>query len=84
MPRFSVAFSRRKSAATAEDFQDAQINTPEQSSFRVIERSELTNGKSFDGGARLARASGAPLPRPNTMVDLSMDDNIFADVKGNR
>jgi hypothetical protein len=84
MPRFSVAFSRRKSAATAEEFQNAQVAAPEQSSFRVIERTELPGGKSFDGGARLARASGTPLPRPNTMVDLSMDDNIFADMKGNR
>lgn len=32
----------------------------------------------------MARASGTPLPRPNTMVDLSVDDNIFADMKGNR
>ncbi|KAH7326607.1 hypothetical protein B0I35DRAFT_139664 [Stachybotrys elegans] len=84
MPRFSVAFSRRKSAATAEDFENVQVNAPESSSFRVIERSEVNGGKSFDGGIRLARATGHPLPRPNTMVDLSMEDNMFADLKGNR
>jgi hypothetical protein len=84
MPRFSVGFNRRRSAATADDLQNVQMTAPEQSSFRVIERTDLPSGKTFDGGARLARAAGHTLPRPNTMVDLSAEDNMFADLKGNR
>lgn len=81
MPRFSAAFTRRKS--TADEVQNALINPAEQHSFRVIERTDAINGRSFDGGARLARASGAPLARPRHL-DLDQDDNMFANLKGDR
>jgi hypothetical protein len=82
MPRFSAAFSRRKS--TADEVQNALINPAEQQhSFRVIERSDVANVKSFDGGARLARASGNHLTRPGHL-DIEQDDNMFAHLKGDR
>lgn len=82
MPRFSAAFSRRKS--TADEVQNALINPSEQqSSFRVIERTDVNNGKSFDGGARLARASGTHLMKP-THLEADQDDNMFAHLKGDR
>ncbi|KAF4971752.1 hypothetical protein FZEAL_9760 [Fusarium zealandicum] len=83
MPRFGVAFNRRKSAATPEDLQHGSV-TPEQSSFRVIERNDPSLGKSFDGGARMARATGNHVRRPS-QLDLDGEDNMFADLKsGNR
>ena len=78
MPRFGVAFNRRKSTATAQDFNNGQI-TPEPSSFRVIERTDPALGKSFDGGARMARASGATVPKHS---HLELEENMFADLKG--
>ncbi|CAM1507131.1 Fc.00g067720.m01.CDS01 [Cosmosporella sp. VM-42] len=78
MPRFGVAFNRRKSTATAEDFNNGQI-TPEQSSFRVIERTDPALGKSFDGGARMARASGGAIPKHS---HLELEENMFSDLKG--
>ncbi|KAI0176428.1 hypothetical protein GGR52DRAFT_579789 [Hypoxylon sp. FL1284] len=75
MPRFPVTF-RRKS--TAED-PHGPIAEP---SFRVLERSELSSGKSFDGGARLARMTAAA-PKPN-IPDVAMEDNLFAGLKTNR
>ncbi|RSL43485.1 hypothetical protein CEP53_011675 [Fusarium sp. AF-6] len=83
MPRFGVAFNRRKSTATSEDLRHGSV-TPEQSSFRVIERNDPSIGKSFDGGARMARASGSHASRPS-QLDLDGEDNMFADLKsGNR
>jgi hypothetical protein len=83
MPRFGVAFNRRKSTATSEDFQNVSV-TPEPSSFRVIERTDPSLGKSFDGGARLARASGGHIPK-HSHLELDTEDNMFADLKsGNR
>lgn len=73
---------RRKSTATPEDVQNAQVTPPERSSFRVIERTDVSNGKAFDGGVHLARATGHALPKPNHL-DLGVDDNMFADLKGN-
>ncbi|KAJ6445747.1 nucleotide exchange factor SIL1 [Purpureocillium lavendulum] len=82
MPRFSVAFSRRKSAA--DEFEHVPITTPpEQHSFRVIERKDVANGRTFDGGARMARASANVTPKPN-YLDLNAEDNMFADLKTNR
>lgn len=82
MPRFGVAFNRRKSTATSEDFQHAQV-APEQSSFRVIERTDPSINKSFDGGARMARATGH-VSRPS-QLEMEAEDNMFADLKsGNR
>lgn len=76
MPRFPVTF-RRKSTA-AED-----PNGPiAEHSFRVLERSEVSNGKSFDGGARLAKMTGTA---PKTSIsDLATEDNLFAGLKNNR
>ncbi|PTB78100.1 hypothetical protein M440DRAFT_1329237 [Trichoderma longibrachiatum ATCC 18648] len=78
MPRFSVAFARRKS--TADDIEHAEVAPAGQSSFRVLERHDYSGVKSFDGGAKMARASGPLLSKP----DLQADDNIFSDMKGNR
>ncbi|RBR24555.1 uncharacterized protein FIESC28_02666 [Fusarium coffeatum] len=85
MARFG-AFSRRKSTATSEDFQHGPVTPPEgQSSFRVIERSDPSLGKSFDGGARMARASGSHIPKPSHLEQSDNDENMFADLKsGNR
>ncbi|KAL7788643.1 hypothetical protein V8C37DRAFT_233982 [Trichoderma ceciliae] len=78
MPRFSVAFARRKS--TADDIENAEVTPPGQSSFRVLERHDYSGVKSFDGGAKMARSSGALLPKP----DFQADDNMFSDMKANR
>ncbi|KAK0730580.1 hypothetical protein B0H67DRAFT_596686 [Lasiosphaeris hirsuta] len=76
MPRFSVAFGRRKS--TAENIENALVTEP---SFRVLERTEVS-GKSFDGGSRLATK---PPPVPKTSrSDSAVEDNIFADLKSHR
>lgn len=74
MPRF--AFGKRKSIAEG----DNDVAAP---SFRVLERSEVSdqNGRSFDGGVRLS-AKTHVLPR-TTAVDVSYEENIFADVKPN-
>lgn len=77
MPRFPVTF-RRKSTA-AED-----PNGPiAEHSFRVLERSEVSSGKSFDGGARLAKMTAAAAPKSN-ITDLAAEDNLFAGLKNNR
>jgi hypothetical protein len=81
MPRFSAAFSRRKSSA--DELQNALITPTEQHSFRVMERSDVANGKGFDGGARMARASGAALAK-TSHPDIDQDDNMFANLKGDR
>ncbi|KAL7932186.1 hypothetical protein V8C35DRAFT_307625 [Trichoderma chlorosporum] len=78
MPRFSVAFARRKS--TADDIDNAEVTPPGQSSFRVLERHDYSGVKSFDGGAKMAKSSGALLPKP----DYQGDDNMFSDMKANR
>lgn len=75
MPRFPVNF-RRKS--TAED-PHGPIAEP---SFRVLERSQVSTGKSFDGGARLAKmTAGAP---KSNIPDIAVEDNLFAGLKNNR
>lgn len=82
MPRFPVAFGKRKS--TADNLDNAQIAGP---SFRVLDRSEIGAAKQpsgFDGGARLA-ARNSLAPRTSVVPDTaSLDDNIFADLKTNR
>ncbi|KAL6878604.1 hypothetical protein J3F83DRAFT_767988 [Trichoderma novae-zelandiae] len=78
MPRFSVAFARRKS--TADDIENAEVAPAGQSSFRVLERHDYSGVKSFDGGAKMARSSGPLLSKP----DLQADDNMFSDMKANR
>ncbi len=77
MPRFSVAFGRRKSGA--DNFDNA---APAESSFRVLERSEVVGGKSFDGGATPAVTKPPGSKRSGS--DVTVDDNIFAGLKSNR
>lgn len=73
MPRFPVAFGRRKSTA------DTLENAPVGPSFRVLERTEVAVGKSFDGGARLS-AKTHHLPK-TSVENINVEDNIFADLK---
>ncbi|OLN95850.1 hypothetical protein CCHL11_05098 [Colletotrichum chlorophyti] len=87
MPRFSVAFGRRRSTVTSEEFQHAPVATSEEqasSSFRVLERSEVAGQKSFDGGHRLLKAATTAIPAKHNYSDLSLDDNMFTDIKNNR
>lgn len=81
MPRFSVAFTKRKSAS--EGLDNVPLPSTDGPSFRVIDRAELANGRSFDGGARRNRASKSFSAKTN-MVDLGAEDNMFADLKVNR
>ena len=79
MPRFPVAF-RRKSTAQ-EDTNGAIAAEP---SFRVLDRGDA-NGKSFDGGARMAAARSLAASRPKTSnTEFGTDDNIFAGMTHNR
>ncbi len=78
MPRFSVAFGRRRS--TADTLENAAPTGP---SFRVLERAEVVSSKPFDGGARLTTATTHSLHKP-TASEVTVDDNIFADLKSNR
>jgi len=81
MPRFPVAFGRRKSTA------DNLENAPVEPSFRVLDRSEVSvpgGGKPFDGGARLAAARTHTLPNLPNPKRVDLEDNIFADLKPNR
>lgn len=75
MPRFGGF--RRKS--TADSLENAAASGP---SFRVLDRAEVSNGKSFDGGVSLAAKTHAS--HRSTGSDMTMDDNIFADLKSNR
>ncbi|CAK7210782.1 hypothetical protein SCUCBS95973_000905 [Sporothrix curviconia] len=84
MPRFPVAFNRRKS--TADNLDNAAVAGP---SFRVLDRSEVVSGtKNFDAAANAAanaRLSVKSQSMPNTLsvVDPE-DDNIFANLNVNR
>ncbi|KAG5985222.1 hypothetical protein E4U55_000045 [Claviceps digitariae] len=81
MPRFSVAFTKRKSAS--EGLDNVTLPSTDSPSFRVIDRAELANERSFDGGARLQRASKSFPLKPN-LLDLGAEENMFADLKVNR
>jgi hypothetical protein len=74
MPRFSVAFGRRKS--TADTLDNDVIAEP---SFRVLERSEVSPGKSFDGGASYAAKSHTSAK--HSVSDIKVEDNLFAELK---
>lgn len=74
MPRFSVAFGRRKS--TADNLDNDVITEP---SFRVLDRSEVAPVKSFDGGARFA--AKAHTFANHSVSDIKVEDNLFADLK---
>ncbi|KAK0737697.1 hypothetical protein B0T21DRAFT_170617 [Apiosordaria backusii] len=76
MPRFP-AFVKRKS--TADSLENVTVTGP---SFRVLERTEVSGVKSFDGGVRL---TGKPhAMHRSTASEITVDDNIFADLKSNR
>lgn len=79
MPRFSVAFTRRKSTADALD--NATATGP---SFRVLDRSEVVGSKAFDGGVKLATTTTTHALHRPTRSDVTVEDNIFADLKPNR
>ncbi|KAJ4295776.1 hypothetical protein N0V88_004478 [Collariella sp. IMI 366227] len=77
MPRFSVAFGRRKSSA--DNIDHAAATGP---SFRVLERTEVVGAKPFDGGARFAHMNHSN--HKSSPSDATAEDNIFADLKSNR
>ncbi|KAL2263844.1 hypothetical protein VTK26DRAFT_4753 [Humicola hyalothermophila] len=77
MGRFSVAFGRRRS--TADNLENATVTGP---SFRVLERSEVVGAKSFDGGVKLTTMTHRVHKTAGS--DVTVDDNIFADLKPNR
>lgn len=77
MPRFSVAFGRRRS--TVDNLDNVTVNGP---SFRVLERSEVVGAKTFDGGVKLTTTTHSL--HKSTASDITVDDNIFADLKSNR
>ncbi|KAI6785995.1 uncharacterized protein J7T54_006334 [Emericellopsis cladophorae] len=72
--RFSAAF-RRKSATNSEDLQ-LHSSTAEPS-FRVLERGQPQEGRTFDGGVRMARAS-AHMAHKVTNSESEVEDNMFA------
>jgi hypothetical protein len=76
MPRFPVNFRRKSTAA---DDQNGPVAEP---SFRVLERPNSSNVKTFDGGSRISRAMGGA-SKPS-MHDLSMEDNLFAGLNSSR
>lgn len=77
MPKFPVPFGRRRS--TADSLDNGAVAEP---TFRVLDRNEVSNGKSFDGGARMA-AKGHALARAS-VSNISVEDNIFANLNTNR
>ncbi|KIH92750.1 hypothetical protein SPBR_02248 [Sporothrix brasiliensis 5110] len=81
MPRFPVAFNRRKS--TADNLDNASVGSP---SFRVLDRSEVFSGtKNFDAPNPNARLAVKSQSMPNAlMVADPEDDNIFANLNVNR
>jgi len=77
MPRFSVAFGRRRS--TADNLENAAPTGP---SFRVLERTEVVASKPFESGMRVTAMTHSL--HKSTASDATADDNIFADLKSNR
>ena len=75
MPRFPVNFRRKSTAA------DDQ-NGPIEPSFRVLERPNTGNVKTFDGGVRLSRTAGGAMK--NNVHDLAPEDNLFAGLNSSR
>ncbi|KAI0417928.1 hypothetical protein F5X98DRAFT_374302 [Xylaria grammica] len=74
MPRFPVNFRRKSTAA---DDQNGPIAEP---SFRVLERPNSGNVKSFEGGVRLSGAAGG-VPKP---IAHDLEDNLFAGLNSSR
>ncbi|KAM0642263.1 hypothetical protein D7B24_006316 [Verticillium nonalfalfae] len=83
MPRFSVGFGRRKSTAAEDVFQNVDVASNEPSSFRVLERTDVSAGKSFDGGVRMGmgRATTSTVYQKPNLSQSSVEDNMFADLK---
>ncbi|CRK40252.1 hypothetical protein BN1723_015689 [Verticillium longisporum] len=83
MPRFSVGFGRRKSTAAEDVFQNVEVASNEPSSFRVLERTDVSAGKSFDGGVRMGmgRATTSTVYQKPNLSQSSVEDNMFADLK---
>ncbi|KAL1909949.1 hypothetical protein Sste5344_004138 [Sporothrix stenoceras] len=81
MPRFPVAFNRRKS--TADNLDNASVGGP---SFRVLDRSEVVSGtKNFDAPNPNTRPAVKSQSMPNTLMVVDPeDDNIFANLNVNR
>ncbi|KAK4105970.1 hypothetical protein N658DRAFT_414129 [Parathielavia hyrcaniae] len=75
MPKFP--FGRRKS--TADNLENVTVTGP---SFRVLERTEVVGSKAFDSGGRHAAPTHSF--HRTTGSDLTVEDNIFADLKSNR
>ncbi|KAK3989205.1 hypothetical protein QBC44DRAFT_242231 [Cladorrhinum sp. PSN332] len=76
MPRFGVGF-RRKS--TADSLENAASPGP---SFRVLDRTEVSGGKSFDGGVSLVNKTHAV--HRSLGSDMAVEENMFADLKSSR
>ncbi|KAK4224609.1 hypothetical protein QBC38DRAFT_14334 [Podospora fimiseda] len=76
MGRFAVGF-RRKS--TADSLENAAPSGP---SFRVLDRTEVSGGKSFDGGVSLANKTH--VVHKSLGSDLAVEENMFADLKSSR
>ncbi|KAI3329849.1 hypothetical protein F4824DRAFT_492653 [Ustulina deusta] len=76
MPRFPVNFRRKSTAA---DDQNGAVVEP---SFRVLERPNSGNVKTFDGGAKLSRTAGGAAK--TNIHDLAMEDNLFAGLNSSR
>ncbi|KAI0538227.1 hypothetical protein GGR58DRAFT_311161 [Xylaria digitata] len=76
MPRFPVNFRRKSTAA---DDQNGPVAEP---SFRVLERPNSGNVKSFEGGVRLTNTAGGTAK--SNVHDLAMEDNLFAGLNSSR
>lgn len=82
MHKFQAAFSRRKSNPA--ELHNAQ-QSPEKPSFRVLERTQPADGRIFDGGAKMSRASGSGSSghKPRNS-ELEEEGNMFAGLNPNR
>lgn len=74
MPRFPIAFGRRKSNANELDAVSGALAEP---TFKVFDRENTS--KSFDGGVKLANVSTLPSQRPKTST-IAGEDNLFESV----
>ena len=78
MPRFSVSFGRRRSTVDNLD----NVTAATGPSFRVLERTDVVGAKPFDSGVRMTTTTHSL--HKSTASDVTVDDNIFADLKPNR
>lgn len=76
MPRFPVAFGKRKSGVSKEDGELVP-------SFRVLDRTEAVGVKTFNGHPGTGRPVSTA--RPYSQVDnLAEEENMFSNLKMNR